>query len=282
MLRKIFKKAKSLVDRHMDPVLEQRLALVPSHNLNKFGVDSFGYSPAYFKYAGALAKPIYDHYFRVSVEGISNIPEGRVMLIANHSGQLPFDAAMVISAVFLEAPRPRVLRAMIERWVPSLPFVSYLFLRFGQIVGDPDSARRLLDADEALLIFPEGVRGINKLWPQRYQLAEFTHGFMRLALETGTPIVPIGIVGAEEQAPALWNLKHLAKLLGMPAFPITPTILPFPLPSKYYIQFGEPMTFEGDADDDSEVLDIKVQKVKEAIRALIDAGQARRDGHVFV
>ncbi len=282
MLRKIIKKAKNLVDRHMDPVLDQRLALVPRDNLNDFGVDPFGFSPDYFKYAGALAKLIYERYFRVSVEGISKIPEGRVMLIGNHSGQLPFDAAMVISAVFLEAPRPRVLRAMIERWVPSLPFVSYLFLRFGQIVGDPDSARRLLDADEALLIFPEGVRGINKLWSQRYQLAEFTHGFMRLALETDTPIVPVGIVGAEEQAPALWDLKPLARLLGMPAFPITPTILPLPLPSKYYIQFGDPMTFEGDPDEDSEVLDAKVQEVKAAINALIEAGKKRRKGHVFV
>ena len=282
MLRNLIKKAKGFVDRHMDPMLDQRLALVPKDNLNDFGVDPFGFSPEHFKYAGALAKLIYERYFRVSVEGIDNIPQGRVMLIGNHSGQLPFDAAMVISAVFLKAPRPRVLRAMIERWVPSLPFVSYLFLRFGQIVGDPDSARRLLEADEALLIFPEGVRGINKLWPQRYQLAEFTHGFMRLALETGTPIVPVGIVGAEEQAPALWDLKPLAKLLGMPAFPITPTILPFPLPSRYYIQFGEPMFFDGDPDEDSEVLELKVQKVKAAINGLIDQGQRRRNGRVFV
>lgn len=281
MLRQLINKAKGFAERRMDPVLEQRLALVPRENLNAFGVDPFGFSPEHFKFAGALGKLLYDHYFRVDVQGLSHLPSGRVMVVGNHSGQLPFDAAMVISAAFLEAPQPRVLRAMIERWVPSLPFVSYLFLRFGQIVGDPNSARRLLESDEALLIFPEGVRGINKLFSQRYQLAEFPHGFMRLALETDTPIVPVAIVGAEEQAPAIWDLKPLARLLGMPAFPITPTLLPFPLPSKYYIRFGEPLHFAGDPDEDAEFLEPKVQKVVAAIQGLIEQGLHDRDGHVF-
>jgi len=273
--------AADAVDQWLDPELLARLEQIPRQNLNEFGVDPFGFSPEHFKYAAALAKLIYDHYFRVEDFGIDNLPDGRMLLIGNHSGQLPFDAAMVISSVFLHAPQPRVVRAMVERWVPSLPFVSYLFLRFGQIVGDPDSCRRLLEADEAVLVFPEGARGINKLWTERYQLKPFSRGFMRLALATDTPIVPVAVIGAEEQALALWDLKPLAKLLAMPAFPITPTLLPLPLPTKYRIYFGEPLHFEGDPDEDDETIERKVHQVVTTIQRMIEEGLRARGGRVF-
>ncbi len=135
---------------------------------------------------------------------------------------------MIGVALLLEADPPRAIRSMVEKWVPSLPYVSTFMARVGQIVGTPENCRRLLEAEEAILVFPEGVRGIGKLWPQRYQLQDFGLGFMRLALETDTPIVPIAVVGAEEQAPALMDVKPLAKLLGFPSFPLTVTGLPLP------------------------------------------------------
>lgn len=269
------------LDRWVDPEIEARLKQIPRHNLNEFGVDPFGFSPEHFKYATILAKFLHDRYFRVEEHGIENLPDGRLLLISNHSGQLPFDAAMIITSVFLKAPQPRVVRAMIERWVPTLPFVSYLFLRFGQIVGDPDSCQRLLRSEEAVLVFPEGARGINKLWTERYQLRPFSRGFMRLALETGTPIVPVAVIGAEEQALALWDFKPLAKLLAMPAFPITPTVLPVPLPTKYRIHFGEPMLFTGDPDEDDEVIDAKVRQVVTRVQRMIEDGLRQRAGRVF-
>jgi 1-acyl-sn-glycerol-3-phosphate acyltransferase len=113
---------------------------------------------------------------------------------------------------------------------------------------------------------------VNKLWPQRYQLQEFGLGFMRLALETNTPIVPVAVIGGEEQAPALIDFKPLAKLLGMPAFPITPTGVPIPLPTKYRLYFGEPLTFTGRADDEDAELDKKVRVVKAAIQSMINQG----------
>ena len=131
------------------------------------------------------------------------------------------------------------------------------------------------------MVFPEGVRGICKLWSHRYQLQEFGLGFMRLALETSTPIVPIAVVGAEEQAPALMNLKPLAKLLGFPAFPITPTVLPFPLPVKYHLYFGDPLTFQGLADDEDAELEKKVKVVKGAIQQLLNQGLQERKGIFF-
>lgn len=243
---------------------------------NEYGVDPFGFNLDYSLAAIAPLLWLYRHYHRVETFGIENVPAGRVLLVSNHSGQLPMDGAMIGVALMMEASPPRAIRSMVEKWVPSLPYVSTLFARVGQIVGTPENCRRLLSAGEAILVFPEGTRGIAKLWPQRYQLQEFGLGFMRLALETDTPIVPVAVVGAEEQAPALVDLKPLAKLLGFPAFPITPTGVPFPLPTKYRIYFGEPMRFTGRADDEDSELDKKVRSVKSSIQAMIHRGLKER------
>src|SRR5512142_945539 len=244
---------------------------------NEYGVDPYGLDVEYVVAAIAPLLWLYKRYFRVQLHGADRVPgEGRVLVVSNHSGQLPFDAAMIEVGLLVDKDPPRVARALIERWVPTLPFVSTFMARCGQIVGTPENCRRLLAADEALLVFPEGVRGLNKPFRERYQLRKFGLGFMRLALESGAPIVPCGVVGAEEQAPALADLKPLARLLGFPAFPITPTILPLPLPSRYHIRFGEPLHFSGSPDDDDAVLERKVADVEAAVRALLDRGLAER------
>ena len=247
---------------------------------NEYGVDPFGFNLEYALAAVAPLVWVYKHYHRVEVFGLEKVPKGRVLLVANHSGQLPMDAAMIGVAMLTQASPPRIIRSMVEKWVPSLPYVSTFMARVGQIVGTPENCRRLLNAGEAILVFPEGARGISKLWPQRYQLQEFGLGFMRLALETNTPVVPIGVVGAEEQAPALVNVKPVAKLLGFPAFPLTPTGLPIPLPTKYRIYFGDPLFFTGRADDEDAELDKKVRAVKGAIQSMVENGRRERK-HVF-
>ncbi len=259
--------------------IEQKLQAIRRPE-NEYGVDPFGFN---LQYALAVVAPlvwVYKHYHRVETFGIEKVPAGRVLLVSNHSGQLPMDGAMIGVAMLTEASPPRAIRSMVEKWVPTLPYVSTFMARVGQIVGTPENCRRLLESDEAILVFPEGIRGITKLYAQRYQLQEFGHGFMRLALETQSPIVPVGVVGAEEQAPALFNLKPLAKVLGFPAFPITPHVLPLPLPTKYRIYFGDPLTFTGSADDDDVELDKKVKVVKGAIQSLLDRGRRERE-HVF-
>jgi len=273
--------SETLVDRMLDPEVKRRLALLPRDNLNEFGFDPFGFSPDFFRYAIAIGQYFYKYYFRVETHGCENIPAGRALLISNHGGQLPFDAAMVIGAVFLSAPQPRVVRAMVERWSSTLPFVSYFFSRVGQIVGDPDSCRRLLEAEEAVLVFPEGTRGINKLWTERYQLKTFSRGFMRLALASDAPVVPTAVIGAEEQALALFDVKPLARLLHMPAMPITPTLLPLPLPTKYRIYFGKPLTFSGDEDEDDTAIDRKIQQVTVQVQKLIEHGLRERGRRIF-
>jgi 1-acyl-sn-glycerol-3-phosphate acyltransferase len=278
-----------LVDR-----LRQLRAKVPEDDLegrtqalvvhgNEFGFDPFGLSKANLKYAITVARWMYRHYFRAVSHGIENVPaSGRVILVSNHSGQLPFDGLVIGSACFLEPPQPRLVRAMVEFFVPTVPFASYLFSRWGQITGTPENCRRLLSAEEAVLVFPEGARGISKPFNKRYQLADFGKGFLRLALETGAPIVPVAVIGAEEQAPAV-NVKPLAKLLGMPSFPVVPYppfIAPLPLPVKYRLYFGEALRFTGDPDDDDEVLDDKVKTVKNRIQSMIHLGLRERE-HVF-
>ena len=276
-----------VVDRSLGNFLgedfERRLARVPL-NLGASGVDAFGLDPQWTKYAMSFIAYLHRRYFRTEVFGTRNIPRGRVLLIANHSGQIPIDGALIGAAMFMDAEPPRFTRAMVEKWTQTLPFVSLLFSRVGQVVGVPENARRLLEQDEVLLVFPEGARGISKTFDKRYQLMPFGLGFMRLAIETKTPIVPVAVIGAEEQYVSLANLESVAKLFRMPSFPVIPQLfLPggqLPLPTRYRIHFGEPMTFEGDADDDDAVMEEKVWLVQKTVQSMINRGLRDRK-HIF-
>ena len=274
---KVKQELREWTERMVGPERKERLQAL-ARTGNEYGVDPFGFNLDYSLSALAPFFWLYRHYHRVETFGIEKVPKGRVLLISNHSGQLPMDGAMIGVALLLEADPPRAIRSMVEKWVPSLPYVSTFMARVGQIVGTPENCRRLLEADEAILVFPEGVRGLGKLWPQRYQLQDFGLGFMRLALETNTPIVPIAVVGAEEQSPALVDVKPLAKLLGFPSFPLTVTGMPLPLPTKYRIYFGDPLRFTGRADDEDSELDKKVRTVKTAIQGMLNQGLKERQG----
>ena len=261
--------------------LEARLDRIPT-NLGSYGVDPFGFDPTYLKKTIGLGAWVYRHYFRCITYGIENIPDGRCIIVANHSGQLPFDGAMIAMAVFLEREPPRFVRSMVERFVPSTPFVSPFLARCGQILGTPENCRRLLAAGEVIQVFPEGVGGLSKTWNERYKLQRFGQGFMRLAIETDTPIIPTAVVGAEEQAPSFYNLKSLGKVFGFPAFPVTPAPLfgLLPLPTRYRIYFGQPMKLEGDANDEDEVILAKVEQVRSKMQNMLEEGLEARE-HVF-
>lgn len=264
------------------PDVEARMKRL-QNRVGEFGVDDFGFDPHVAKRAVLTAAWLYRYWFRTEVHGIDRVPPGRVLLVANHSGQIPLDGLMIGTAMFLEAEPPRLVRAMVERWAQSLPFVSELFARCGQVLGVPENCRRLLENEEAILVFPEGAKGISKPFTEAYDLREFGLGFLRLALETGTPIVPVAVVGAEEQYVSLWDIKPLARLLGMPAFPVIPQLaLPMvgalPLPVKYRLYFGEPMHFTGDPDDEDAVLEEKVWVVRSTIQTMIHRGLKERRG----
>jgi 1-acyl-sn-glycerol-3-phosphate acyltransferase len=273
-----------IADRMVSPDIRSRVQRLKTAELGEAGVDPFGYDPEVVKYAAVPIEWLYRHYFRVLVDGMEKVPDGRVLLISNHSGQLPFDAMMVGASLILDRDPPRAARSMVEKWVPRLPYVSVFFARVGQVVGTPDNCRRLLAREEAILVFPEGSRGISKTIDRRYKLERFGTGFMRLALETGTPIVPVGVVGAEEQAMSVANIRPLARILGMPAFPVTPTFPLLgpagllPLPTRYRIYFGDPLRFEGCGDEDDEFIEKHVMRVREAIEGLLARGLRERPG----
>ena len=269
--------------RNLQTVIDDHLSQIPN-KLNEYGYDAYGMSPLWMRRVLMPFALLYRYYFRVEVSGIDRLPEGRVLVIANHAGQLPFDAAMLGLALLMEARPPRIARSMGEYWIPQLPWVSILAARIGALVGTPQNCIHMLENGECVLAFPEGVRGMNKLFSQRYQLQRFGTGFMRLALETATPIVPVAIVGSEEQQPSFANLEGLARVFGAPALPITatfPWLGPLgllPLPVKYRIHFGEPQCFEGDASDEDAVIDAKVEKVKAKIAGMLARGRREREG----
>ena len=267
--------------RRIEAEIEERLSKIPN-SLNEYRYDPWGLNPEVLRKAMIPTLIFYRYWFRVRTKGIENVPPGRVLLVGNHAGQIALDAVMMGTALVLEGEPPRVPRGMGEFWLPRLPWFNIFMHRVGGVVGTPKNCVDLLHHEEAVTVFPEGVRGMNKLWKDRYKLQHFGLGFMRLALQTTTPIVPIAIVGSEEQAPAIANLKPLARLLRMPAFPITltwPWLGPLgliPLPARYAITFGKPMRFAGDPDDEDEVIHKKVGEVKAEIARMIEEGRRRR------
>jgi 1-acyl-sn-glycerol-3-phosphate acyltransferase len=269
--------------RSLQQRLADRLQRIPNR-LNEFGFDPYGLSPQWIQRLSLPAVLLYEYYFRCQTHDIENVPAGRVLLIANHAGQLPFDGMMLATALLLEAEPPRIVRGMGEYWIPTIPGFSVVAARGGTLVGTPENCKLMLQQGECVAAFPEGVRGMNKLYKDRYVLQRFGLGFMRLALATQTPIVPVGIVGSEEQQPGLANLGAVGRLLGMPAFPITPTF-PWlgplgllPLPVRYHLYFGEPMHFQGDPDEDDAAMERKVEDVRDAISALLERGLSERSG----
>jgi 1-acyl-sn-glycerol-3-phosphate acyltransferase len=269
--------------RDLERELDDRIRKIPTR-LNEFGFDPWGLHPQTVRSTILPALALYRYYFRVETHGIERVPAGRVLLIANHAGQLPFDAAMISVAMLLEAEPPRIVRGMAEFWVSQLPWVSVFAARGGAASGTPETCREMLEAGECVIAFPEGVRGMNKLYRDRYKLQRFGTGFLRLALEAQAPIVPVAVVGSEEQNPGLANVERLGRALGMPAFPITPTfpllgpLGMLPLPVKYHLWFGEPMHFQGSHLDDDAVVEAKVEQVRAAIEALFATGLAARRG----
>jgi 1-acyl-sn-glycerol-3-phosphate acyltransferase len=243
-----------------DERLAQGLAFVRRRLEGSYAVDEFGFDP---DFADAVAMPamrtLYDRWFRAEVNGIENVPAaGGALLVANHAGGIwPVDAAMTSVAVRLEHPAQRYLRPLGADLLFGTPVAGTLARRSGATLACHPDADRLLRAGELVGVWPEGFKGIGKPYRDRYRLQRFGRGgFVRVAINAGVPIVPVSIVGSEEIHPVLANARLLARVLGLPYFPITPTF-PWlgplglvPLPSKWYFEFGEPIpTDRLDADD---------------------------------
>ncbi|AWV89648.1 lysophospholipid acyltransferase family protein [Bradymonas sediminis] len=244
---------------------------------NAYGLDPYGVSQDYLAVFYSLLLPLYRDYFTVRTHGIENIPaQGRAMVVGNHSGGLPVDGAMVLASLFAEMDPPRLAQGMVEKFAQSLPFLSHWFSRVGQFAGLPEHAERLLNDDRLLMVFPEGVRGVGKLFKDRYKLERFGTGFIRLALATNTPVIPMAFIGGEEALPTAFHLKKMAKLIGVPYIPVPPYLLPLPMPVHCEIYYGEPMYFSGNGNEEDRVINGYVEQVKERISELIEQGRVER------
>lgn len=266
----------------------ERLETMPFHD-EGFGFDRFGLERESF-WAGYLAvRFLYRHWFRVRSTGHENVPrEGRVILAPNHSGLLPFDGAMITADLLERLDPPRSVRAIVDHFAFALPYVGTFMQRTGQVPGTTRNFADLLRQDELVLVFPEGTRAIVKPYRERYRLKKFNVGFVELAIEHEAPIVPVAVIGAEEQAPILFGSRTLGKKVGMPLFPVTPT---FPLlgplglipyPSRYHIAYGEPIwlhrEYPREAARDPIVLQALAQQVQARVQGMIDVGLELRRG----
>ncbi|GFH36296.1 lysophospholipid acyltransferase family protein [Streptomyces pacificus] len=241
-------------DAGWDQRIAGGLAFLRRRLTGDYDVDEFGYDGELTdQVLMSLLRPLYAKYFRVEVKGIGNIPaEGGALVVANHSGTLPLDGLMMQVAVHDNHPAGRHLRLLAADLVFVLPVINELARKAGHTLACTEDAERLLRRGEVVGVMPEGFKGVGKPFSDRYKLQRFGRGgFVSTALRAGVPIVPCSIVGAEEIYPMIGNAKTLARLLGFPYFPITPTfpwlgpLGAVPLPTKWTIQFGEPIPTDG-------------------------------------
>ena len=243
-----------------------------------YDVDEFGFDPHFTE---AIALPtlrlLYKSWFRVEVSGIENLPDsGPALVVSNHAGVLPLDALMISVAVHDEHPAHRNLRLLAADLVFDLPLIGSAARKAGHTMACTADAHRLLAAGELAAVFPEGYKGLGKNFRDRYKLQRFGRGgFVSSALRTKAPIIPCSVVGSEEIYPMLANVKPLARLLGVPYFPVTP-LFPLagaagllPLPSKWHIAFGTPIStadYDDGAADDPMVTFEVTDQVRETIQ----------------
>lgn len=231
---------------------EYQVDVVKRRMKGDYETDEWGMDQEFIDAVRPLFDFMYNKYWRVTMTGLENVPEeGRALLVSNHSGQLPMDGAMIGIGILQNHPASRMMRALYANWFPTLPFVSDILTKAGQVMANDENAERLLMQDNLVAVFPEGYKGVGKLYKDRYHLARFGRGgFVRVALKTQAPMIPVAVVGAEETYISLYKSQTLAKLVGFPYFPISPTF-PWlgplgliPLPTKWYIDIGEPIHTE--------------------------------------
>jgi 1-acyl-sn-glycerol-3-phosphate acyltransferase len=259
----------------------------------EYSEDEWGFDEEFAEAVFPLFNFLYEAWWRVTAEGATNVPShGRALLVSNHAGSLfPFDASMITMALMKTHPLPRWPRFMVLDWAFSLPFISTFMRRVGGIPASPYNARRVLEQDETVMVFPEGIKGTGKPFSERYRLQRFGRGgFVEVALRTGAPIVPIAVVGSEEIYPKVGESRALARATGAPFVPLTPTFPWFgllgliPLPSRWRIEFCEPIDLSEHppeaADDPRVVFDLS-EEVRETIQSKLYENLVKR-GSAFL
>jgi 1-acyl-sn-glycerol-3-phosphate acyltransferase len=256
--------------------LKYNADLVQRRFTGEYDTDEWGLDWEFVDLLLPLFNFLYRSYFRVETTGLENVPlEGRALLVANHSGQLPWDGMMIGTAMLTEHPSRRLVRTLYAGILPRIPWISTLLVRMGQALATVENGTRLLEQEELVAVFPEGYKGTGKLYKDRYRLARFGRGgFARMALNTGAPIIPVSVVGSEETYITLAKLPTLSGITGIPYLPVT---LRFPwlgllgitpLPTKWYIDFGQPIPMDGHGPDAAQNL-VLVSQLTDQVRHIV-------------
>lgn len=234
--------------------------------------DPWGFNLETVKKALDIVYPLYCKYFRVRVFGAQNIKNETYMVVSNHTGQLPIDGVLITTAFAMEAQHKRILHSMVERFMAALPFLGDLTAQAGSILGDRENCKWLLNNNESILVFPEGVRGISKSTKNFYKTQKFSNGFYRIALESKVKILPVAVVGAEEMFPFVLQASGVAKYLGLPSLPLTANFVPLPSPIDIY--FGEPIEIDESLNRESsdKFIRPKVKEIEDQIKAMVEKG----------
>ena len=262
--------------------LEYQSDIVRRRVKGDYETDEWGLDWEYLEAVRPFLDFMYKLYWRVETTGIENIPDyDRALLVSNHSGQLPWDGAMIMTAVLNEHPAQRLVRNLYADWFPMLPFLSGTLVKMGQALASVENGTRLLEQDELVGVFPEGYKGAGKLYKDRYNLARFGRGgFVKMALNTQAPIIPVSVVGAEETYISLAKSPMLAKLTGFPYFPISPRfpwlgpLGAIPWPTKWHIDFGEPFPLDEygpDATNDVVLVSQLTDRVRYTVQEMVNS-----------
>jgi 1-acyl-sn-glycerol-3-phosphate acyltransferase len=281
-------RVRKLAERFLTPEEIARIDQMPFRDMG-YGFDQFGFEreSALLAYI-ALSVP-YERWFRVESYGHENIPaSGPTLLSPNHSGTLPLDAAMIGIDLVKKMEKPRLMRTVTDNFMGFVPYLNTLLYRCGQVIGAKRNFEDLLGNGELVGVFPEGAKGTGKLYWNRYHLLKFNVGFIELSLLHRAAIVPTAVIGAEEQYPMFYDVKAIARILGLPYFPLTPffpwlgPLGAIPLPSKYIIYYGEPLHFYRDYPPETvnepEVVRMLADKVRIIIQTMVNAGLRKRKG----
>jgi 1-acyl-sn-glycerol-3-phosphate acyltransferase len=262
--------------RALARIVRERLELAQSAEWPR--PSRFGFQPdraARFLVVTSLFR---DHWFRVEPHGLENLPAGPFLLVANHGSHLlAWDGAMIVTVCLLDADPPRLVHGMADHGLMKLPVLGHVARQIGAVDGTRASCRALLRAGGVVLTFPEGMRALGKRFRDRYRLESFGSGFALVALETGVPIVPVAVIGAEEESPIIANLGWIARRLGIAVAPLSPTLV-FPMPVKYRIHFGAPMHLLGAATVENAARE--AVRVRGVLQDLLVRGVAARR-HLF-
>jgi 1-acyl-sn-glycerol-3-phosphate acyltransferase len=255
------------------------MAHLPTIDDAGYGYDIWGANADWVHFAERAGAFLYERWFRVDSTGHENIPStGPAVIVANHGGTLPFDAAMLWMDVLRHTRPARLLRPIADHFVLRLPFFGTFATRTGAVGGTRPNVRQLLERGELLLVFPEGVAGVSKNFGHRYELGEWRVGHAEFAIRHRVPVIPTAIVGAEEQMPQLARLP--VHPFGIPHVPIV--LSPLPLPVRYHVRYGTPLflheEFPPGAADDPEVLDVAAARTKGVVQKLLESGRRARNG----